>query len=162
MLDVPVVPQPGSEPATSAHDIMNLTAKVDGAHKSKSRSCSTSSKHYSRCRSTSTHHPLKGNLAADAALPPPAQHDYQRQDGSRRTSRSRSCRRSASTRHSPRRHSPRKDTGDQASRKEADTTLLAQYPAKGNLTGKKLPRCELSLEPYRCLPPDLKKKANER
>ena len=76
---------------------------------------------------------------------------------SRRRSRSRS--RGRSTRP---KISLRSLRNDPAARSDADQALAAQYPLMGSTTGTRLSRSRATLEPYRNLPPDIKKRAGER
>ena len=92
---------------------------------------------------------------------------HHRQSHSRRRSRSRSrCsstrdRTSSTPRHS-RSKSPREIRKDPTVQKETDEILETQFPSMGVPSGKKLPKRELSLQPYKYLPPDLKTAASER
>ena len=95
-----------------------------------------------------------------------------RRSSSRRSSRRRSHspRRGSRTRSSsrPRRRSSRSSSTwrspSRAPSLQADPTaaIAAQYPLLGAHTGKRLPVRGLTLEPYRSLPPDLRKRAKER
>ena len=91
----------------------------------------------------------------------PARHSSGRRSKSR--SRSRSARRSASRHRSPRRTiSPRTLRADQRSAKDAERALDAQYPAMGTSQGNHLHLSRATLEPYRNLPPDIRRRAGER
>ena len=97
-----------------------------------------------------------------------------RRSSSRRSSRRRSHspRRRSRTRSSSRRR--RRSSRSTSSRRspnripitaqQTDVTaaLAAQFPTIGSFKGKRLPVSALTLEPYRSLPPDLRKKAKER
>ena len=89
--------------------------------------------------------------------------DYSRRRRSRSRSRSRSDRRSGSRRPAQRRApSPRSLRADQQSARDAAHALDAQYPAMGSSKGIYLPRSRATLEPYKNLPPDIKRRAGER
>ena len=88
-----------------------------------------------------------------------------RRSRSRSRSRSGSTRRSRSMARQDRQHqdpSPRTLRKDERAAREALQALEAQYPAMGVAKGKYLHRSKASLEPYRNLPPDLKRRAGER
>ena len=82
-----------------------------------------------------------------------------RDSRSRRTrSRSRSRSRSRRRQRSTSRHSRRRTPDDN----DLHRALESQYPSMGKPKGKKFPTHRLTLEPYKKLPPDLKRKAGDR
>ena len=103
-----------------------------------------------------------------------------RHSSRRRSSRSRSRRRTHSRSRLRRRSSSRRQRHRSGSRErrrsrtgsardpqpvadsELDSALKLQYPEMGRPKGKPLPKYAVSLEPYRRLPPDLKKNAADR
>ena len=91
-----------------------------------------------------------------------------RRTPARRTSRSRSRSRRSRSRHRSPRRAAHHDLSPRALRRqleidaEATDAINAQYPSIGSSTGKYLPRSRATLEPYRNLPPDLKRRAGER
>ena len=166
-------PAQDGEMATLKAMIIDLTAKVDRSHNSKSRSRSTSSKRSRRRRSTPerrgyTPSPHRRSSRRHRSRSPrrssSRRSSSRRHTSSRRTrtrSRSPSRRRSSSSRKTSRYTSGNRGSASTPAN-DVDAALAAQYPSMGNPKGKKLPTRELSLEPYRCLPPDLRKKAKER
>ena len=154
--------------------IKDLTDRMERAeaarHKPRSRSTSprrrrrrsssrdrryspTSDKGSTRARRTST-----GRRRSSSRAP-----SRRRSHSSRRRSRTRSTsrRRRTSSRSSSARRTPPAAQAISA-QNEIDRALAAQYPQLGNHTGKRLPITGLTLEPYRSLPPDLRKNARER
>ena len=78
-------------------------------------------------------------------------------------SRSRSTKRSRSTHcHSRRDESPRARRGRHQARAEAEAALEKQYPIMGQPKGKHISRSGATLQPYRNLPPDIKRRASDR
>ena len=167
-------PMPTPDPMlVSLHTMMKDFTESMKERRSKSRSRSTSSRR-SRPRRRST--PERGYTPSStrsrsrrsrsrsrSPRSRAGRSTSRRRSGTRRTTRSRSRdRRSPARRRSNRDRSPRAVRSDPDARREADKALDAQYPPLGNPSGKKLPVRGLPLEPYRSLPPDLRKLAKER
>ena len=151
--------------------IKDLAVKVDRNNRSNSRSRSASSRR-SRPRQMSS-------LARGFTPSSPRRSSHRRQSTSRsrstrrrshsrrRPSRPRTGSRTRSTSRRPRspsrqRLSPRRERNQPAARRDATQALETQYPSLGTPAGKPLPIRELTMEPYRNLPLDLRKKAKER
>ena len=122
--------------------------------------CSSSRRRRSRTRSRHRHNYRSRSRRRSTTRSP-------RRTSARRRSRSRSRSRSSRRSRSGLR-SPRRDTSPRSLRKDADAAhdtalaLEAQYPSMGRPSGKHLPKSKATLEPYRHLPPDIKKRARER
>ena len=149
--------------------------RVDQVTKSKSRSRSASTRS-SRSRGRSPHSRRRYTPSVDRGSQRRKRSgSTRRRSSSTRSSRHtrrRSASRSRSRSHSQRRHKRKRSTSGRRSprppaqtldaRRNTTNALAAQYPSMGNPSGKRLPITGLTLEPYRCLPPDMRKKAKER
>ena len=87
-------------------------------------------------------------------------HHRKSRSGSRASSHT--SRRARSTSRRKRSGSPRKIRSEPSARRDADRAIAAQFPRMGSPTGRPLPTRRATLEPYKRLPPDLKKKADQR
>ena len=170
-------PTPPEQTMQGLHSmIKDLTARMDRKSKSRSRSGSTRrsptraaapprdhspADRYARSR-RSTRSPRRRSRSAHSSRRRSRRSRSRSRSRSRTRSRSRRRRSSHSSRHSPsrQRQLPRPAPADH--RTDISTALAAQYPPMGNPSGKRLPITGLALEPYKCLPPDLRKIARER
>ena len=175
----PGLPDPPHQPGNQGMAdmrvlIKDLTERMDRAEVSRQKS---------RSRSTSPKRRRRRSSSRDRRYSPTSERGSTR---ARRTStgRRRSSSRTTSRRrsHSPRRRSRTRSTSrhrhsssrsssvrqtlptaqTSSVQSEIDKALAAQYPQLGIHAGKRLPITGLTLEPYRSLPPDLRKQARER
>ena len=133
----------------------------------KHRSTTRSASRRRRRSSRSTHSRTSKDRSARSRSRERRKHHSSRSTRSRsRARKSRSSRsRSRSRATSSRRHhdtSPRSLRDDPNSRRDIARALGLQYPQMGKSRGKPLPVSALTLEPYRNLPPDLKRRAGDR
>ena len=167
--------QPAPDPNTMAGlytMIKDLTVQMEkrrsrssSRHSRRRKNCSTSTKRSSPDRSSSDGRSGRsGSGRRRSSSGRSGRRSPRRRSRSTSTSysRGRDRRRRSSSRSSRRPRSPRAARKDRATREEAATALDKQYPAIGKPTGKRISTRDLVLQPYRHLPPDLKKKAGDR
>ena len=170
---VPAVdPTPQENPQTMVElhaMIKDLSRKVDRVTASRSRSRSSASRRSRASRRSSrrsTRSSSRRRRTRSRSRRSSSRRSSRDRSGRRRT-RSRSRRASAHhTRSSSRRRyrsrSPRDIRRASDARSDADKAIAAQFPSMGSTTGKRISTRELTLQPYKHLPPDLKVMAGER
>ena len=169
--------EPHATPAQSAHEmadlrnmIKELKDQVDRNQRQRSRTPPDTQRRRRSSSRDRRYSPASQRGSARARRTSTGR----RRSSSRRSSRRRSHsprRRSRTRSHSRRRRrhssspSPRRSSDRStaaAPQGEITAAIAAQYPTMGTHAGKRLPITGLTLEPYRSLPPDLRKKARER
>ena len=177
---VPQVPEPGPPGDAQPQDqetlagirslIKDLSDRVDKVTASRSRSRSASSRRPKRRRSGSSRRASRSTSRSPKTR---RRSGTRRRRSSSRSSRRRSSRSSrdrSRSAHSRRRRSSSQSTHtssrgarkDTVAHDEVTRALDKQYPKMGESAGKRISTRNLTLQPYRHLPPDLKTSAGER
>ena len=136
------------------------------SRRTKTRSRSRSSRHSSRAskRRRSRSRSKSSRSTKRRTTSRSTSRRRERHRSRRSSTRSRSPSRRARRRRSPSHHHRSRSRSKQrrSPRRAVETAIEAQYPSMGKAKGEPLPIKGLSLEPYYCLPPDLRVKARSR